>query len=1120
MKTELDTKINKKGTLSLLAVAFGFVALSACTKEVPFKNADPNTAVLGNKADFDAEPRLMSVSMQNASRTSEEAFPYSAGDTKRVKFEINEKTLRVIETEADARYASNKANDKLVLEIPVEHSQLRCVQDKYGECTNEEAEATDIPWNLRTNMKLDLANAKTTELDMLPLLDSATWGQNCYKEVSSRLVSSKIDHDAMNFDIERTFVTNIECLNELNKITDATVVGIYHYSIVRLAPLLSKDFKVVSYPDGSDDESTFGFFSSKRLKLDAANNNTEKSTIQVMNHWNPNRKVIDYYLSDEFAKPENKVIKDLTYKTISNLNNGLSEAGVSFRIDLHEPAGKNPGDIRNSMIVLVEDPMAASVIGYGPQTEDPVTGEIVSARTVMFLGTIKSSIFTTYEDIRREKLALALEGKADAKALNKTLHLAPKLADVLSRKKLSGKSAGLAQVENQISEKILAAKASEKGSSAKVAKGKLAGSDLIDNSSKLGKMKAFVKDYTALRNPKTTGNDLKSKLEYLHHAKNCALEASASGVSSGISKKLMDKFPDAPKPWFQLTDEEKDAAIAIILPEVWVSTLIHEMGHNLGLRHNFSGSEDKANFHSIEDINMRSRSGDVDNERVSSSVMDYVDDLRALPVLGKYDIAALKFGYLRQVEKVVDDKVEVIPVATTLEDLKKADPNLVLKDYGYCTDEHVGINAGCKRFDLGTSYTEITQNLIKQYEDWYSIRNFRSGRASFSLGTDYRYAMRMASIFEDLRVMMEVRERIKYRFNLADDAPEYEQVEFLKDLNQAALLAGVTLAKVLMVPDTTCAVALKTNPSEVIAIERLNNINPEALSCFELKLQDQYVVVGQAGKSLNSKKDPESKNSYANEIDLRGIWADKIMAADYLLTRKIGISSMDKNVDNFLNIDVLRQPVIDALTAVMTNNVVDAVTFTLADGSKGQLEISYDLFDSQLIDQHMYSGISRALGLHPERATQFQELLGSKVADNLDEQTGAHTEDIPVSLAMKVKRLTETSPVNVGSNKSAIVDGIKFVAESSNVLATEAIDNLFVSKVLDQVAPKNIQMMVDLKMKKQPMPELPADMPEADKNAIKQAWKMKVETLQEYLDGTIKSSEFYARLLNVLPTSN
>ncbi|MBC7465037.1 MAG: zinc-dependent metalloprotease [Bdellovibrio sp.] len=1113
MKSKLELNLTKLGKAGAQLLVVSFLVLSACTKSVPTQQADPIPDPVTAKSNLEGE-RLFSSSMQNASMTSSDALPFSSGDNKRVRLEVTKDSLRVVETERDARYQGNKANDKLVLEIPVENFEIRCEKDKYGECTNKQANATDIPWDQMKNVKIKFAETKMAQLDFLPILVSQTYGEDCYEEVTSRLINSQIDADSMNWDVERTFKTKIQCVNELEVTADATVTAVYHYSMVKVDKVISKDYQTVSYPEGSSDEKTFGFFSTKKTKLAADNNKTETTAVQIMNRWNPNRTKIDYYLSDEFAKPENKMIKDLTYKTVNNLNEGLQQAGVNFTIDLHDPAGKNPGDIRNSMIVLVEDPINSGVIGYGPQTEDPVTGEIISARTVMFLGTIKQGVWATYEQIRREIKADADQASAAQKAAATPKYsLSAQMQNMVASQKAGGNTVGLTQFATQMNQLIAAGKPVIQTKSAKVAAAakKAAAPVAPTVAVNLAQVKNTLKNYTSRTNPEFVGTDYLSRLRYLHQAKNCALVPAASaGYTGGISPHLKAQFSLDSKPWKELTDAEKQKVMDIILPETWITTLIHEMGHNLGLRHNFQASEDKANFLSIDELQAKG----IDHAVPFSSVMDYGDDLKALPYLGKYDIAALKFGYLRQVEvKQADGSfAETTLPTSTLEQYQAAQKEAVLKDYGYCTDEHVGINAGCKRFDLGTSYTEITQNYIKDYENIYALRNFRNGRANMSLMDDLSYAGRIGGIFRELRVMMEVRERIKYKYHLADDADEWESVSFLKDLNQASLISGVFLAKVLLVPDQTCALALPAKPNEIVALVPLSAINKDAMSCFDMQL-NSYIVVAETGKSINSKKDPESRNAYADQIDMRGIWADKLMASKYLFNRQIGVFTMDDTVDNFLNIPTLRAPIASTVEGLMMNSALDTLEFRFADGSKQSFEVNYDLFDSQKINEPIHPAIARRMGLAAGRSTQLQEVVGAKFATQMNDQTGEHDEDQGLSLAFLVKRYDPSSGVLDKSVKSMTVNGVRYVADQSNVIALNAMDGITVATVLSKLEPKKVAEIANARLKKEPMPATAT----ADEKA---AWNLPNESLLGYLDGSIKSVQFYTRLLNILPNSN
>ena len=112
--------IMKQKKLTLGLVAIGILVLTNCTKKVdyetlPEKTKDTSAALYDTKAEY-----LMSASQQQSSRSASDAFPFLASDNKRVKLEITEKTLRIVETEKDLRFASNETNTKLVLEIPIE----------------------------------------------------------------------------------------------------------------------------------------------------------------------------------------------------------------------------------------------------------------------------------------------------------------------------------------------------------------------------------------------------------------------------------------------------------------------------------------------------------------------------------------------------------------------------------------------------------------------------------------------------------------------------------------------------------------------------------------------------------------------------------------------------------------------------------------------------------------------------------------------------------------------------------------------------------------------------------------------------------------------------------------
>ena len=1115
-----NISVSQKNRFLILSGSI-LMVLSSCTKTVPFDALSPDkkTQVVSKSLiDVNAD-YIYSSSQQTSSMSAPDAFPFSSSDNKRVKLKMTENGLQVLEVERDQRYASNPNNDKLVIEIPVTYTQFECGKDKFGECNNTEVDNDKVPWNQRTGIKLQLAGFKSGQLDLLPIMESQTLGDNCYSQIGDgELVSSQIEADAINFQVKRTFVTNVNCLGNIEKLSDAAISAVYHYSLVKAQSVLSPSYKTISYPQGSKDENSFGFFTTSKVVKEIDHNVTDKSTVQIMNRWNPDRKEIVYYLSDEFAKPENKKINELTVQTVNNLNQGLEESGVNFRINLKQPAGKVPGDIRNSMIVLVEDPTAASVIGYGPQTEDPLTGEIFSARTVMFLGTIKAGIKYTYDDI--------LRAKQELKALAlKPASLKSKAALTLAAN-FSGRSLDLTTT-------LKSAKPAATGKTGSTAVAKpIALNPNMGAIANLATVKNELKNYTKSRNTLYDGRDLKSKFKYLNEVKNCAMKSDAVASSgSGISQKLMDSFSDDAKPWAELTESKKQAAIDIILPETWIPTLIHEMGHNLGLRHNFQGSEDKANFFNADELKARN----IDHAIPFTSVMEYGDDLKALPVLGKYDIAALRFGYNREVDVVTKDGlVKPMKVETTIADLK-LDADTQLKDYGYCTDENTGINAGCKRFDLGTTYTEITQNIISDYENAYTKRNFRNGRADMSLWDDYRYANRIGGIFLDLRIMMEVRERIKYRYGIPEGHPIWGTNEFLKDIDQASTLAGLELSKVVATPDTSCAVSMKTAPTQVIAVLNLKALDSDAISCFSADLQnggyaqyaDQIMIVGQTGKMFNSKKDIVNVNSYADQIDVRGYWIDKVLATNALFKRQTPlykfmrpISTFDKNNDSFIDLDKVRGPALGLVSAMLNDNMSAELEFTLADGSKALLTTDYDFVSSQVIEKHMFAPIANVLGIAVDRPMKIQELVTSIVAAEAIDLTGANQQDQSIKSALSVGKFSDGSQIpSVKGSLRTVIGSEIFQATANNVVAQGMITNSRYAMMFEAIKDKDGNVdtakIEEIAQAKKAGTVLPATAT-AQEKAV---YALDISIIEAYIANALKSSEFYTSMLQILPVT-
>lgn len=1040
-------------TLSLLVATVSL--LSACTKETPFQDA-PKFNV-ENKSLIGSDEYLFTASTGQMSRTSPSSRPFAYAESKRVRLQLTEDYLQVLETEKDSRFKDNQTNEKLVIAIPIQHVDYKCAEDSFGECTNKEVEDTDKNWQQKGSFVPVAKETRSAQEDLLPINfefrqneenqtedsgDLNSLGRfKCFTEFSSQLKSFKLEPDALNVTVTRHYRVDLMCLRGIDSLSDTTVSADFHYSMVKASSMVSPNYEVIKYP--SKDQNTFGFFQTERTVLDVGNEATESGRVSVMNRWNPKRKEIVYHLTDNFFEKRNETILSLTQETVQSLNRGLQEAGVEFQIKLSDEKGKNPNDIRNTMIVLVEDPVAAGLLGYGPQTEDPLTGEIVSARTVMFLGTAIQSVRRTYEDLLLSRNELAAEAVArEATEGDQTpdrAQGAPRLG--LNRLNIPALQKSLEGLAQRTAGTFQVSRTSQPGATALSSRTGGRGSSSLQNQGNLrheivrpalSEVRATIKDYTRNTTRRDSFETALEKYKYLKEAKHCEFFMPNDGVLNELSPQVLASLEGFNQPWEKLSEEQKQQVIALILPSIWVPTLIHELGHNLGLRHNFTGSEDKDNHFSAEELKSKGLSRKIP----SSSVMEYIEDVRALPVLGKYDLAALRFGYLRKVETKEGQFVEV---PRTLAD----SPALAseMKEFGFCTDEHVGINAGCRRFDRGTNNVEIVRHLIEQYESFYRVRNLRKDRAHFSLADDLAYASRIRSVFREMRLMFEVNERIVRSFRIPYNSELWKTEAFLKDLREAAVLAGDFLIQVATTPDQTCVFARADKPQEIIGVERLSVIAPRKDSCFEVKeeINPQFMPIAEFGKPHLSKKSSKSTNAYADQIDVRGIWIDKLMAINTLFERKVQSFNLDsQGADNFADLPELRGKLQELIISMAMNNVQVQTPVVFVDGSVQVTQVPVEIRESFKLPQMMAPIFSRILGI-PETESRFVDWMVRRVPTLMLSHPSKEISERRFTDAFRVerRRTTEVNEANVPPDtlKAQLTSSDVFIAHPENLLA-------------------------------------------------------------------------------------
>jgi hypothetical protein len=244
----------------------------------------------------------------------------------------------------------------------------------------------------------------------------------------------------------------------------------------------------------------------------------------------------------------------------------------------------------------------------------------------------------------------------------------------------------------------------------------------------------------------------------------------------------------------EVADMTWEEAYRTIRPRVWQTVVIHELGHSFGMFHNFTGNEDTVNFpeewwaartddftrvprHRIDDPVTEDEIAGGIYELGYSSVMDYSPAYHHQDHLGRYDRAAILYGYGRHLE-VYEDSSGIndgllreywtsrgtplqfgrTPVAFHYTELYQAmgrnlfdpenrrvvsldglqDDNMTWVDgetgethqrvpYLFCSDYHADLGDNCHRWDFGVDVYERMQWYVSRDAWNYITLSFRRG---------------------------------------------------------------------------------------------------------------------------------------------------------------------------------------------------------------------------------------------------------------------------------------------------------------------------------------------------------------------------------------------------------
>lgn len=524
------------------------------------------------------------------------------------------------------------------------------------------------------------------------------------------------------------------------------------------------------------------------------------------------------------------------------------------------------GDLDVNHIYYVQKMTSSGVIGLGGSHPNPRSGRVEAGNVFIYGGNILSYVEYLREMEKARQAEKAVGGAVDPAAPATPAGLVGMSGTAELKVQSHPGHASVASSLKSQGEKILSLKGVDSTTRMAQLKG------LTKNTSQLAFMEAYqaAARESSLGNPQAVERFVSEKMLEVLAGKRPASELArlkhqvkrAQNIhavmdqmhKSGVCVRTADQTGSA-----VLAQSTKEKSDLDLLVAVYKPTLAHEMGHNLGLRHNFIGSFDKANF---------KFSADENTERNYSSIMDYLEgDHDSYDGLGPYDVAAIRAGYAGVIElqdgslASIEGVKRALGLKSWLELDAGALAKLPLKKYMFCSDEEAGQNPTCNRFDRGTTPSEIVDAIIEDYRSNYELTNFAGNRLRFTWWANGGYIGRLFGKFTQVRQFLE--ETLFQAVGGADQAT-------ISAYAQAAFKGMDFFHSVVRTPDA---------PAMAVGNERYAAV----------KAQDGTVIPVERKWLKDVALDDQS-----DRLRVRGVEFDKVVALIMLTERNLGFPRYER----------------------------------------------------------------------------------------------------------------------------------------------------------------------------------------------------------------------------------
>ncbi len=672
MKYAMDSQRTLAGRM---IVALGLILVVGCAKDRDLKPVIPNTARVNKTALTGNYLYLRTITdVQSPGKDSEwiATGMYMESD-KLVQFNLKEKVVEVVALDPQFQNAREARTNAVLASFKARYVDVLRKQNVDGQDTHEEEE-TEIRnvWSSRGQVVIDVTE------DSVDTFKDSTIVANAASGIEIDQVNG-----AINFSVTR-------------RLKDDTLVTVRH-SFVKYDG--NTNYAPKEY--ARDLQRRFGFFMTTTLEMDKYGRITTQTRKEIANRWDAT-KPVTYYLSKNF--PE--ILKPRAFEIFADWNESLKKAVGHDVLSLKDNSGQELGDLRYSMITFDDNETALhKILGYGPSYTNPRTGEVVKADVILYGGSLKRSLYS--ERVWENLLAQAAPAPAPG---------APVQAGFqgLLKRLLPGKKAPAPaptptpqNSDEWLSEMFLPF---VQGLDSQLPSGQLPELAIPEVSERLDRdMLAMVKEFSpdkAIREAKTA-----------------------------FHKDYMNRITRLTEDTEFLLNETKHAAGKSddeLTVQIFTPLLTHELGHTLGLRHNFEGSADVKHF-----TKARGASANVK----SSSVMDYgFLTSQEPPGVGSYDDAAIQVLY-------GSDEANT--------------QKILSQNYFFCTDEHImdARNGLCNQFDSGSSLTELVQGQMDRYDASFVFNNIKGDKVTFGSSQDYmgkisRYLIPVRLAFDNAQAIL------------------------------------------------------------------------------------------------------------------------------------------------------------------------------------------------------------------------------------------------------------------------------------------------------------------------------------------------------------------------------